>query len=501
MPIKLFSNQGIKTLNMKTSSIGELDEFMDWQLNKNLGGLNSQSILQLKARVPWLFRGINIVADKVSEMPFQILDDSNKVIDDTDEWQGALEYTKNIKRILWLVTASLMARGKAYVYPEFNRLGRITGDPSSLRYFNPDTIEPKITSQAGLEVFIRRIPQLQPVEIPKEKLIYFWLPDDAVEIGVPKSYPAQAALSAAGTLFSLDEFFRTYAEKGLVKAFIVSAKGMSDPNERTKMEDYFTRFVQGVRNAFQAKIFNAEAVIVTPVGEGLKEFENVTITQDKREDISVALGVPVTYLWSSQAGGLGGGGVSKEDTFRLYDGTVIPMFRFIVETLNEQFFENLGYRLQDKKESLEVFQEDENARATSLSALKNAGVPLLVAMEILGYDLTDEQRAVIENELIYNKTLVAPMNQQQNENNSQQSNIIEGKTFIVANGGMRDHLDKWKRKALKSLTNGKGANVPFDSDEIPGTLIASISGALESAKDENSIKSIFENASTWESYP
>jgi hypothetical protein len=49
------------------------------------------------------------------------------------------------------------------------------------------------------------------------------------------------------------------------------------------------------------------------IGEGIKELSDNALTQEKREDIAAALGVPISKMWASQARGLGGGSVVGQD--------------------------------------------------------------------------------------------------------------------------------------------------------------------------------------------
>ena len=64
---------------------------------------------------------------------------------------------------------------------------------------------------------------------------------------------------------------------------------------------------------------------------------------------------------------------------------------------------------------------------------------------------------------------------------------------------MESDLDKWERKAL-----AKGADVSFESDFIPGDIMATIRGALASAQTAEEVKAAFAAPfleTTWSAYP
>jgi hypothetical protein len=62
-------------------------------------------------------------------------------------------------------------------------------------------------------------------------------------------------------------------------------------------------------------------------------------------------------------------------------------------------------------------------------------------------------------------------------------------------------LDRWQRKAIHLLRDGKNASCEFESELIPLSISAAIKGALEVADSEEMVKAVFENANEWEMYP
>ena len=76
---------------------------------------------------------------------------------------------------------------------------------------------------------------------------------------------------------------------------------------------------------------------------------------------------------NTAAGGLGGGGVVSQDEKHFYDKTIRPECNFIAGELNDQLLRRLGLRFEFLLDGLDVFQEDENARAASFKMYVGCG--------------------------------------------------------------------------------------------------------------------------------
>lgn len=499
-----------------TSSIGELDEFSRWKMHTKFG--NDENLTELRQRVPWLFRGVEIIADATSRFPFEIRDDADNVIfssmSDVKKRKTTKskitslptkhEYLKDIKRLIWLTSASLTMRGKAYVFPAKNKL--ITKE---LRYWVSDTIRPRISKEIGLEGFIRVVNGIEvqfdfngtiSSLIPPDQLIYFWLPDDSVEIGPPNIYPAQAAMNAAGVLFNLDAFFNQHAKSGLVKAFLATMKGLpagdAGRDERKRVQDMLSRMMTGLRNIGRVVVAEAEGTTIVPVGEGFSEMKDVPITEDKRTDIAIALGIPASILWSDQTSGLGGRGVVDEDTNRLYRNKVEPHFGFISDELNQQHFETEGLRVVALPEMLDAYQENEVNRSQAFSNYNNSTgnkIPDLWA-ETLGIDLPEGKtyQDLVPPEPQPVPPALANVNPFEPKAKPNAANE-EPTTSNLTQGAktLRIDLDKWQRKSINNLKTNGAALCDFESDVILASDATHIKSELAQAQNIDSIKTIF----------
>jgi hypothetical protein len=273
--------------------------------------------------------------------------------------------------------------------------------------------------------------------------------------------------------------------------------------EREKLEDWWSNLVTGVKNAFTGKVINADAVTPTVIGEGLKELENTTISEEKREDIAVALGIPMSILFANAANYA----TSQQDELNFLKLTVIPDCEFIASVLNEQLFEPLGLHLQFLPETLDAMQEDEAARSAALQQLTSAGVPLLMAMDLLGFELTDEQRAELEQAIIDKEERAAEMaarlSQKPAEDQTAQDETQADENTTPASpqeapGQAQEEkrlsdMDKWQRKAIKALRRGESAVVAFESEYISVTEWNRINTALADARTDADVRIVFDS--------
>ena len=361
------------------------------------------SVRALTKAVPWLNRGLSVLVQSASEVPIMLMRGENEMGYLGDEVDSPFNYIEDLPLLIKKLTASIVLEGYGYAFRDMARMKAVSPGikTKKLWYWSPLTVEfdAQKTLRESQLYFKRSVPGQGPMEFTDKEVVYFWPPDPYVEVGPPTSSPAKAALAAAGVLHGIDQYVKKYFERGAVRAYIFSKEGsMPSEDEQKKVLSKLTDAIYGLGHAFKAA-FMSSAVTIEKVGDGLEGLQDSELTKEKREDISTALGIPQSILWSTESGGLGGSGVTTEDTFRLFRMTVVPLVKFIVDTLNKQQFKDTGYILTVRENDMDVFQEDEQARASSVGTLVSSlekPDEFLIAADILGYDLTDEQIANIE---------------------------------------------------------------------------------------------------------
>lgn len=408
--------------------------------------------------VPWLYRGITKTAGAVSGVPWALVRGGNDV-DDSSQNDNPTGLLPNLSVLCNQVALSLELYGRAYLLKERNRL-KVT----KLRYLAPSTIEVEIDAETGEPRFIRQVNNKR-YDYTADDIIYFWLPDPSREIGPPGAWPAKAALHASGVLANLDVFVESYFKRGAIRATLVSADGLSDKAERERLESWFTKLMNGITNAFRWKIFNANRLNVQTIGDGIDSLQDNDLTLSKRQDISTALGIPFAMLFSDSANYA----TAQEDKLNYYDETVVPLFEFIIETLNVQLLDKLGYHLESRHATMDIYQVDEQSRSASLgqlvTALAASPQEFLIAASILGYEIPDDDLLAIQA-LISDKEerrdTMAEMVQPQNVEPEEDDEEEEPPRPVRQRGDR----DRWKAKALKYFKAGRALDFDFVTNEI-----------------------------------
>lgn len=467
--------------------------------------------VKLFSRFPWLWRGIRLISSSAANVPF-IITRGEDEIDTSLEYKNAIGFLPNPKRLISVAIAARQLTGRAYMFKSKNVLKM----PAGLRNLNPASVEPvfkKDGKDAGaLEKFERSITTggaTRKVEYPVEDILYSWMYDPFVEIGPPLNYPAKAAMMAAGVLSDVDQFLASFFQRGAVKATLLTVGANTQPQERSRLEEWWNQFFSGVTGERQ-KVINADTVTPVVVGEGLEGLDDSDLAKKKREDIAAALGIPMTKLFSTEAGGLGGGGVVDADDRRFMEETLLPEVEALFEDINTQLLVPLGYRIEVNAAAIDLFQEDERQRSFALNNLAaainiNPDVAEF-AMSVLGYEIDDEQQAM------FNAIKGAKMRERQERQQQVRPNAVaaprderEGDERDDARGDespprailhefqeRQKEIGQWQRNALR--IGGKRSAEEFEPGVLSNDMVSYIKAALPSCADKDAIKALFTSA-------
>lgn len=339
--------------------------------------------------IPVLYRGVAIISDTVTKVPFALYR-GDKEIDTSASWDNVTEYMPNPRRLLKLTSQSLDRHGRAYWLKVRNR-GKIVKE---LKWLEATSVTPFFDETTGeLLRFERTDKKGRPTVYQPDDIVYFWLEDPDVEVGPPLAWPVRAGLQSAGVLHNLDQFISKYFEHGAVRPTMLMTKGFPATEEKDRIKAWW-RGLTGIKHSREIGVFSADSIEPKQIGDGLDQLQNQELTDDQRKDVALALGIPQTILFANSANYA----TSQSDWLNFHETTIIPRCEMIAEVLNDQLFKAEGLEMRFEPEGLDIYREDENQRAGALGSLVNAGLPLLMAMDLLGYDLTPEQRAELEAE-------------------------------------------------------------------------------------------------------
>ena len=473
-------NKNLKAIDF--DNWGGIDGF----LRATSNGIYTRSNM-LKSVVPWLAKAVSMTSNAVADLPFEIVKPSGEVVDTSSDWSNVVGFIDEPRRMMQLLASSLCG-GSAYLLPV-----KTTRRVISLQYAAPHTITPYITAN-GLEYFQRTTDKGQNDRIAPEDIFYFWLPDSDVEIGCPLTSPMSTSLIASELLASMSTTMKIYGDRGFVPAYIGNVKGMPSQEEKKKAENYLTRFLRGAYDSV-VKLINSESLELIRVGAGMEELKGAytEIQQQAIEDIGTAFGIPAALFMSDKAFA---SEVNSLTRMWYETSTFVTIYHTIEETFNAQILKPYDYRLQFKPESLNVFQEDENERAASVTAYTNAIIsnPQIAkfVMSFMGVDLDEEQEHEFE-EIIkgQDEATEDDTTDTDAEEDTQPMTEPEAEPVTLSPDETKD-LALWYSKAKAWSIKGKGTAVDWENKHLREEIAAPIRIRLADAKNELDIVKAFE---------
>lgn len=411
----------------------------------------------------------------ISDLPFTIYKGEQE-IDNSDGYKNVAGFMPNPRYFLWMTEAALVGYGQAYWFKQANVYKYVKG----AQYLLPSSIKCN-WNERGIQGFERNTGKKTEHYEPKD-ILYFWTPDPAVEFGPPTVWPLRAADISANALERINVFVKEYMERGAVKAMLLAAKTMPTKEEAERVENWFNKFMRGVNN-LRWKVFNAEAITPTIVGEGLEAFKGITIIDDLTRQIHTAMGTRHMLEDENYA-------TADVRQREFYTNTIVPEARIIGDALNNQILGPLGYRIEFNPERLEVFADDESdnmaAFGTLSSSLTNSSPEVIeLSLSLAGVVLTDEQQKMLNAMKAQKEANKQKLEEQLNKPKNEPPAPIDEQP---EDDKMQQDMAKWMRKAAKHI----GKDVQFLSDAIAECEQARIHAGLPGCKCEDDIKALFE---------
>jgi hypothetical protein len=477
-----------------------------WDMDSDRGWTNISGGDDLKTdeatyfrSVPWLYRAVKDRANCVSHMPYKIMvgGEEYDLEKDAAKPQPDLDWMESITTIFHKIEMSLALSGKAYCKLGLNSSKYI----KYIRYLVPTSIREIYYTENDVDED-HAVGEVKHYEhtVGNKKIIYkpteivaLYDPDWTTESGPGSSSAAKAALTSAEVLYHTDLFISKYFQHGAIKVTIFTTLGFQQ-DEAERLKRWWDKLV-GIGRAWTGLVLKGETVKPVVIGEGLESLQNETLTTERRQNISTALGVPETRMWSSTSRLA----TSDMDTKNYYLSTIIPDNELIEEGFNEQVFtaehQLDGYSLAFQPETLDIFQTEAADQAAALQALVNAKIPLLMAADLVGLDLTAEQRKELEDlekvpepvpPQLVDVTAGAQAQLPANVPAQQQDT-----TQQAGNPDQANALAMWQRKAIKRWKECGSAVCEFVSDDIPDVASSIIALALMNCDSIDSIKSVF----------
>ena len=216
--------------------------------------------------------------------------------------------------------------------------------------------------------------------------MWTWLPGMA-EIG-PGDPPANVVKDAAETLRYMSKTTRGFFEKGAIDNWVLFGPQSAIPEpQRAGFIKWWRRVMMG-GSTTQGSMevlhpdSRLERISSDPGTWILPELNDMNA-----ENIATAHQTPLMLLRPEQGSDKA---MMDRVTLSWINGVIIPQAQRVIDTLNFQLFDALGYELVIMAESMNVNQEEEVLKAQAVAQYVAAGETLANAYRILGIDLPDD---------------------------------------------------------------------------------------------------------------
>ena len=411
---------------------------------------------------PLLYRATNLRADAISTVPYRMYYNGEE-----QPWP----FLQPLSYLMKEAERGMLITGGAYWYKIYKGRRLVGFVP-----LNPTTMNVQLlTDRATLEDPLRGAAFTQAINGKQygpwsiDDVVYFREQSYVDDIG-PGVGAAHVALSSAKLEHYLNRFAAAFFEGGAQPVTVMNLpEGMDEAEFQRFRTDMKASVGGGVINAFRMIFMRSPDIKIEQLTPPLNSMEMPQLYERVVTSVGMAYGVPRTMLEASAANYA----TADSDRQSFWRETVIPRLSTYEYTLNTQVFAPLGWELKFEPEALDVMQNDEANRSSSLLQLVQAGVPLRSAMTILGYDLVDD--------------LVPPPTPAPTSNAEIQPVADDTTVAEDVDGTVTDEAIATKRKAEfgllakkieRRIKAGKSVHCTFESDVITADEVKSVMARL-----------------------
>ena len=341
------------------------------------------------AYVPLVYRAVRLRADALTRVPiyFTKLDGETEVPNPFPDC--------DFMDLLWKTEAALCLQGANYIEKIQTVRSKKT---SGLQWVNPLTMNARmVKSNAGMVYEFQQ--GTNGAKFNLDTMIYmreFSLLGDMMPNGsvMPGDSSAKVSLNDAALMRYMSRFAARFFESGAMPITVLQVDGIVDKDEADRIQGWFKRAAAGIRNAFSVLALS-RAIEPKVISQPLKDLAMPELNQQARHAVALAFGIPQTMLEDAA-----NYATSAEHRLSFWSDTVRPRGDWLAEQFNRQLFHKMGIQMSFGFDELDIFQEDENQRATSLNSIVTAinTNPAVAtwAMGVLGYDLNEDQKRELD---------------------------------------------------------------------------------------------------------
>jgi len=439
------------------------------------------------SKVPLLFRAVNLRCNTLTSVPYKITKINGK-----DEIEYPYEEMLPFQDLIWKTEASLLLKGASYCV----RLADEGGTQVGLQWLNPFTVVVKkvnrkdpTSTEIGFQQYLngKTYPLTKEGYWSADEMFYLRQFSVSDDIG-PGTAPAAVGMTSSRLQHYLTFFASQFFESGAMPVTMLGLPGDPQPAEKERVESFFKKAMQGMRNAFRVLAVSGEVKpqILTP---DFKDLAIPALKEHAIDDISWAFDIPKTVLISNAANYA----TADSDMQHFLKHTIIPRTKFFEHQFNTKLLNDFDMKLTFFPQQMTELQEDEKERSGAFRNYVLSGMKPQLAAAVLGIDIPEDYKAEWEagptEPLLTGRQSVLA----QGVTEAPPGPVVEesGGKDVGEKSAMRDDLDRWKRKALKRLDAKKSAQVEFESSFIPSEIKAGVFALLEKADNADVVRGIF----------
>lgn len=330
-------------------------------------------------QVPMLYRAVNLRAEAISSVPTVLTRNGEEV---------AWPWSSQLARLIADTERSLLVFGAAYwlrVVKGRTMTGFVCLNPAGVSWqYLPE--ESAITDPYSGLRFTATIGGKLYGPWTTEQIVYFREPSFLDDYG-PGTAPAAVALQHAQLSHYATSFASAFFQGGAQPVTVMNLPEYTDIAEVERFSaDVNGKAGGGIINAFKFLFLRSPDLKVTQLTPPIDSLQMPELTERTTTAVAATLGVPRTMLEASAANYA----TADSDRQSFWRETIVPRIALYDSVINAQLLGPINYRIEWKPETMDVFQVDEAARASSFLAYTQGGIPPRAAAQILGIDNLDE---------------------------------------------------------------------------------------------------------------
>lgn len=375
--------------NIEIANTGNVKTLLSvpWDTLDAISGGNKQNKVSNEqdafSKVPIIYRAVGLRCNALVNVPLYVHNLSDNPID-----AYPFEESIPLNELLWKMEASYLLAGAVYVL----QIANDEGLKSGLQVINPFTM--RVKKENGELKFWQEVDgNRYPTDNgywTEEEMIYLRAYNPSDDIGAGISACAVSLVDAQLSSY-LTKYSAQYFEGGGIPITMLSMPNGIQQAERERVESWFKQKIAGIKNAVARVLALSGDTKVTMLTQ---EFQSLAIDQLDAHvvnNVAYSFDIPKTVLTADSANFA----TAQTEYKSFISDTIAPRCKFYEAKLNK-FLKDFQCKIVFKIQELSIMQENEVERSGALKNLVDSGMPINMALAVLGYDIPETIDEVIQ---------------------------------------------------------------------------------------------------------